>query len=98
MESERQIRKIGFGLLLEETPTHLQGFPGGHYRSIIAGVNNEIPASYVDELDSFHFNGHDYAIPNRAEEFLALRYGADWRTPKKYWHPAYDDESMVKPE
>lgn len=68
------------------------------YRSIIAGVNNEIPASYVDEVDSFHFDGHDYAIPNRAEEFLALRYGADWRTPKQYWHPAYDDESMVKPE
>lgn len=68
------------------------------YRSIIAGVNNEIPASYVDELDSFHFDGHDYAIPNHAEEFLALRYGADWRTPKQFWHPAYDDESMVKAE
>jgi len=67
------------------------------YRSIIAGVNNEIPATYVDELDSFHFEGHDFAIPNHPETFLALRYGEDWRTPKKYWHPAYDDESMVKP-
>jgi lipopolysaccharide cholinephosphotransferase len=68
------------------------------YRSIIAGVNNEIPASFVDELDSFNFEGHEYAIPNHAEDFLALRYGADWRTPKQYWHPAYDDQSMVRPE
>ena len=67
------------------------------YRSVIAGVNNEIPASYVDDLDTFHFDGHDYAIPNHAEEFLALRYGDDWRTPKQFWHPAYDDKSMVKP-
>jgi len=68
------------------------------YRSVIAGVNNEIPASFVDELDSFNFEGHEYAIPNHAEDFLALRYGADWRTPKQYWHPAYDDASMVKAE
>ncbi|MBC8192753.1 MAG: LicD family protein [FCB group bacterium] len=66
------------------------------YRSIIAGVNNEIPASFVDELDTFIFDGHKYAIPNHVEDYLALRYGSDWRTPKQYWHPAYDDESMVK--
>lgn len=66
------------------------------YRSIIAGVNNEIPASFVDELDTFIFEGHEYAIPNHVEDYLALRYGSDWRTPKQYWHPAYDDESMVK--
>ena len=66
------------------------------YRSIIAGVNNEIPASFVDELDTFVFEGHEYSIPNHVEDYLALRYGSDWRTPKQYWHPAYDDESMVK--
>ncbi|NQT62749.1 MAG: LicD family protein [Candidatus Marinimicrobia bacterium] len=68
------------------------------YRSVIAGLNNEIPASFVDELDSFQFEGHEYAIPNHAEDFLALRYGADWRTPKSDWSPAFDDVSMVKSE
>ncbi len=68
------------------------------YRSVIVGLNNEIPASYVDKLDSFTFEGHEYAIPNHVEDFLALRYGADWRTPKQYWHPAYDDQSIVKSE
>ncbi|MCF7921675.1 MAG: LicD family protein [Candidatus Marinimicrobia bacterium] len=68
------------------------------YRSVIAGINNEIPAAFVDELDCFQFQGHEYAIPNHVEDFLALRYGTDWRTPKPYWHPAYDDESMVKSE
>lgn len=68
------------------------------YRSVIAGVNNEIPASYVDKLDKIVFDGHEYSIPNNVEEFLALRYGEDWKTPKQYWHPAYDDQSMVKPD
>ncbi|NQV13824.1 LicD family protein [bacterium] len=68
------------------------------YRSIIAGTNNEIPAAFVDELDTFEFEGHAYSIPNHAEDFLAIRYGADWRTPKKDWFPPFDDKSMIRTE
>ncbi len=66
------------------------------YRAIVCGNNSEIPASFVDELDTFLFQGHEYKIPNHTEDFLALRYGDDWRTPKKEWYPPLDDRSMVQ--
>lgn len=40
------------------------------------------PRKFIDKLSSIKFGGDTYPAPSSTEEFLARRYGEDWRTPK----------------
>ena len=49
-------------------------------------VKLSVPA--ISELDKKDFNGIDINVPKNAEEYLAARYGENWRIPDKgyiYW-------------
>jgi hypothetical protein len=54
-----------------------------------------IPRKYFLEFREIEFYGEKFKIPNRAEEYLAYKYGKDWKTPQKYvyWE---DDGSISK--
>jgi phosphorylcholine metabolism protein LicD len=37
---------------------------------------------YFDRISIIHFEGRDYPAPSLLEEWLSIRYGNDWKTPK----------------
>ena len=37
-----------------------------------------------DKMEYVEFKGHKYPMPTPIEEWLEMRYGADWKTPKTY--------------
>jgi len=43
----------------------------------------EKPMKFVNTIDNFSFKGVDYPVPHKVEDFLAWKYGSDWRTPKE---------------
>lgn len=44
----------------------------------------DVPRAMVEPLGAISFYGEPAPVPARAEEFLALRFGADWRVPNRF--------------
>lgn len=44
----------------------------------------DVPRAIVEPLGAISFYGESAPVPARAEEFLALRFGADWRVPNRF--------------
>lgn len=57
---------------------------------------HSVPAHFYDNLVSKHLMGGSYSMPAETEDYLAYRYGADWRTPKRKWDCTSDDGAIVK--
>jgi hypothetical protein len=48
------------------------------------GYKRTQPKKYFTDLDSIKYGEKTYPMPSHIEEWLVLRYGEDWRTPKTY--------------
>ena len=62
------------------------------------GVGDKImgvPSYLHEELISFSFEGKEYHIPKKYDQYLTLRYG-NWRTPLKKWNTYEDDLALLK--
>lgn len=55
-----------------------------------------IPSHYFTNLSTIKFYGMEFQIPAKSEEYLAYRYGNDWRTPKKDY-VYYKEDGAIKP-
>lgn len=53
------------------------------------------PKKHFDKLDTTKFYGVKFKIPSDVEGYLELRYGMDWRTPKRKWSVTEEDDSFV---
>ena len=56
------------------------------------------PRKYFDSLSSLNVLRKTVLIPSNAEEYLAFKYGSDWRTPKRNWHIWTDDGAIITHE
>lgn len=54
----------------------------------------EIPKHHFERLETLEFYGITFCVPSNAEELLELRYGKDWKTPKKEWNWIRDDGAV----
>ncbi len=55
-----------------------------------------IPSNYFRNLTEIRFHGIKFRVPDKTEEYLAYRYGKDWRIPKKDWVTERDDGAVIK--
>ena len=49
-----------------------------------------------DNLAKIEFYGELISVPSNYREFLKIKYGDDWKTPKKKWNVAIDDGSILQ--
>jgi len=62
------------------------------YRTVIFRVESD----YFDELTSITVYGKKYLAPKNYQQYLKLKYGANWRTPIKDWKYWEDDGALFK--
>ncbi len=46
-------------------------------------VKVAVPENYFLKLSKIMFYGMEFKVPTKTEEYLAFRYGSDWRIEKK---------------
>jgi phosphorylcholine metabolism protein LicD len=54
----------------------------------------KIKSEHLARFDNYTFKNLQVKIPYNTEEYLNLRYGHDWKTPKKKWTYFKDDKSI----
>ncbi len=58
---------------------------GKHYIPLV------VPKHYYEKLGSTHLYDMEFRTPSSVEKYLALKYGDDWKKPKKEWIYWRDD-------
>ena len=69
---------------------------GEVYRYVVWGKNAYHSTKYFDTLNEISFYGLKVKIPSNPEKFLQIKYGTDWKTPKKKWNVVFDDGSIIR--
>ena len=67
---------------------------GEMYKYVVWGNNACHEAKFFDSLEKIDFYETEFSIPSHSEEFLKVKYGANWKTPQKDWNVAIDDGSI----
>ena len=57
-------------------------------------ILKSVPYHFHKNLTKISFDGYDYSIPEKYEDYLAVRYG-DWKTPIKKYDYRKDDKAIV---
>lgn len=53
-----------------------------------------VEASFFNEFRKVKIHGMELPAPSRAEEYLELKYGQDWRSPRTHWKYWEDDGAL----
>ena len=56
-------------------------------------VLKSVPHHFYEELTKFRFDGYDYSVPVKYEDYLTYRYG-DWKIPVKEYDFKKDDKAI----
>ena len=66
------------------------------YKYVVWGKNAFHKKEFFDNLEKIEFYGESISVPSNYREFLKVKYGDDWETPKKKWNVAIDDGSILQ--
>ena len=66
------------------------------YKYVVWNRNAFHRKEFLEKTESITFYGKDIPVPSNPEKFIEVKYGADWRTPKKEWNVALNDGSIYK--
>jgi len=55
-----------------------------------------VPINYFRNLLKIRFYGMEINVPSKTEEYLAYRYGKNWRTPREKWTTVKNDGAVIK--
>jgi phosphorylcholine metabolism protein LicD len=64
------------------------------HNAIALNYKKFFPSYFIDRLDWVELNGKKLRAPQDYEKFLELRFGKDWRIPKRKW----DDRNRIPVE
>jgi hypothetical protein len=67
---------------------------GEMYKYVVWGNNACHELKYFDSLDEVIFYDTKFNIPAFTKQFLEVKYGSSWETPKKHWNVSLDDGSI----
>lgn len=55
----------------------------------------EYPAEVIEERKKIEFKGEEFYLPKNTERYLKIKYGKDWKKPKKKWNWATSPKNLV---
>ena len=55
-----------------------------------------IPSHFFEKTSYLSFKGKRYPIPFDVEQYLAFRYGKNWRVPDSKFYFFDDDKSVIR--
>lgn len=58
-------------------------------------IVSEVPRSFFEQQGEMEFMGRTFPVPGERETYLELRYGKDWREPRRDWVYWRDDGAIV---
>lgn len=61
----------------------------------VRDVSLVIPADYFRHLSTMTFYGMEFRVQAEKEDFLAYRFGEDWRIPREDWITSRDDGAVI---
>ena len=53
------------------------------------------PSHYFTNLSTIKFYGMNFKVPAETEEYLAYKYGEDWKVPRRDWTPHDEDGAVI---
>ena len=65
------------------------------YRWVDKRSCKEIDSSFYDSLDEISIDGKIFPVPHNTEEYLKIRFGADWKDPNLNWIASIDDSTII---
>ena len=66
------------------------------YKKYLAeDISEAVPFHFFQELMELEYNKNYYSVPSKRFEYLAFRYGANWKTPDKEWITERDDGAYL---
>tara|TARA_B100000029_G_C17571142_1_gene956623 strand:- start:761 stop:1834 length:1074 start_codon:yes stop_codon:yes gene_type:complete len=66
------------------------------YKYVVWGKNAFHEKRFFDNLEQIKFYGKLINVPSDYKNFLKIKYGPDWKKPKKKWNVAIDDGSILR--
>ncbi len=63
--------------------------------AVASPIKTSVDARFFDRLEPIKLRDVSLAIPNDAETYLALKYGDDWRVPRRTWCYWKEDGAIV---
>lgn len=75
---------------------HLIKYLGVLHKKIGGIIQLEIPNHFFTNLSTITFYGMEFKVPAETEEYLAYRYGKDWKVPKKNYVYYKNNGAIVK--
>ena len=100
----KAFRERGYDVIITEADLHISlelskqdiGLDWTCYRIIDDNIYQwpvlKIPVSLHRDLKSIDFLGERFNVPNPPEEYLRLKYGPEWMTPKRF---GYEDDVLA---
>ena len=64
------------------------------YKYVVFNKVGYHETKYLDELQKIVFYNREYSIPNHVNNWLASKYGKNWKIPKEEWHVNLDDKTL----
>jgi phosphorylcholine metabolism protein LicD len=70
------------------------------YRAVCKTYTWVIPAHFFENLETLSFHKQEFLVPSATEDYLAARYGSNWKEPDPFWCYWRDDHCLrsMKPE
>ena len=58
-------------------------------------ISEAVPSHFLQDFETLDFNGEKYIVPVKSKDYLAFRYGQNWKIPDENWVTDEDDGAYL---